>query len=131
MRVDSAEILFQSFLAGGPCEQLCHKHGCPLFDVVHPAFPLPTMALPTLKGALKDGFWEAVIVCDMSEPCKFPSLDSCQKRLLWAHKEVILLCAQLLVLWSKQEMQFFFRHLVSNAWIFFSQSASRVHVSQP
>ena len=48
------------------------------------------MALPTLKGALKDGFWEAVIVCDMSEPCKFPSLDSCQKRFLWTNKGVDL-----------------------------------------
>ena len=30
------------------------------------------------------------MVCDMSEPCKFPSLDSCQKRFLWIHKEVDL-----------------------------------------
>ena len=28
-----------------------------------------------LQGALKDGFGEAVVVCDMPEPCKFPSLD--------------------------------------------------------
>ena len=28
-----------------------------LSDVVHPAFPLPTTAAPTLRGALKDGFW--------------------------------------------------------------------------
>ena len=26
----------------------------------------------------------------MPEPCKFPSLDSCQKRSLWTHKEVDL-----------------------------------------
>ena len=25
---------------------------------------------------------------DMSEPCKFPSLDSCKKSFLWTHKEV-------------------------------------------
>ena len=31
---------------------------CPLFDVVHPTFHLPTMASPTLQGALKDVlFW--------------------------------------------------------------------------
>ena len=24
----------------------------------------------------------------MPEPCEFPSLDSCQKRFLWAHKVV-------------------------------------------
>ena len=47
------------FSAGNPCEQLWHAHGCPVFDVVHPAFPLPTMASPTLQGALKDGFGQA------------------------------------------------------------------------
>ena len=26
----------------------------------------------------------------MPEPCTFPSLDSCQKRFLWTHKEVAL-----------------------------------------
>ena len=30
------------------------------------------------------------MACDMSEPCKFPSLDSFQKRFLWTHKEVDL-----------------------------------------
>ena len=63
---------------------------CPLFDVAHPAFPLPTTASPTLQGAPKDGFGEAVVVCDMPELSKFPSLDSCQKRFLWTHKEVDL-----------------------------------------
>ena len=48
------------------------------------------MALPTLQGAMKDGFGEAVAACDMPEPCKFPSLDTCQKRFLWTHKEVDL-----------------------------------------
>ena len=33
---------------------------------------------------------EAVVACDMPEPCKFPSLDSCQKRFLWTKKEVDL-----------------------------------------
>ena len=27
---------------------------------------------------------------DMPKPCKFPSLDSCQKRFLWTHKEADL-----------------------------------------
>ena len=57
--------------AGGPYEQLSHGHGFPLFDVVHPAFPLPTTASPTLHGALMDGVGEAVAACDMPEPCKF------------------------------------------------------------
>ena len=30
------------------------------------------------------------MACDMPESCKFPSLDSCQKRFLWTHKEVDL-----------------------------------------
>ena len=45
---------------------------------------------PTLPGALKDGFGEAAVVSDTPEPCKFPSLNSCQKRFLWTHKEVDL-----------------------------------------
>ena len=57
------------------------------FDGVHSAFSLPTMASPNLQDALRDGFGEAV-ACDMPEPCKFPSLDSCQKRFLWTHKKV-------------------------------------------
>ena len=48
------------------------------------------MALPTLQGALKDGFGEAVMACDMPKPCRFLSLDWCQKRFLWTHKEVDL-----------------------------------------
>ena len=43
-------------------------------DVVYPACPLPTTMLPTLQGALKDGFGEAVTVCDMPKPCKLLSL---------------------------------------------------------
>ena len=30
---------------------------------------------------------DTVVECDMPEPRKFPSLDSCQKRFLWTHKE--------------------------------------------
>ena len=75
------------FISEGPCEQFWHGQGCPLFDVVHPAFPLPTKALPTLEGALKDGFGEAVVTCDMLELCMFPSFDTCQKRCLRTHKE--------------------------------------------
>ena len=73
------------FSAGGPCEQFC-----PLFDVVHPAFPLPTTASPALQGALKDGFGEAVVVCNMPAPCKFLSLDSCHRRFLRTRKLILL-----------------------------------------
>ena len=36
-----SRYLLPDFSAGGPCEQFWHGQGCPLFDVVHPAFPLP------------------------------------------------------------------------------------------
>ena len=78
------------FPARSCSEQFWNGQKCPLFDVVHPAFSLPTRAAPTLQGAMKDGFGEAVVACDRPEPCKFPSLDSCQKRFLWTHKEVDL-----------------------------------------
>ena len=48
------------------------------------------MASPTLQGALNDNFAEAVVACDMPEPCKFPPLDSCQKKFLWIQKGVDL-----------------------------------------
>ena len=57
---------------------------------VHPAFPLLIPALYTLQGALKDSFGEAVVAYDLPEPCKFLSLDGCQKRFLWSLKEVDL-----------------------------------------
>ena len=44
----------------------------------------------TLQGAPKDGFGEAVMACDMPKPCKFLSLDCCQKKFLEAHKKVDL-----------------------------------------
>ena len=75
---------------GGPCEQFWHGQGCPHFDVVHPSFPLPTTASPTLQGALKDDFGKTLLACDMAEPCKFPSLNSCQKSFLWNHEDVDL-----------------------------------------
>ena len=68
MRDDSAELFFQFFVvffAGGHREQFWHEQGFPLFEIVHLAFPMPTTASPTLKGALKDGFGEAVVACDM------------------------------------------------------------------
>ena len=44
---------------------------CALFDVVHPAFPVQTTAQPIFQGAPKDGFGEAVVACDMPEPCEY------------------------------------------------------------
>ena len=48
MRDDSAEILFQSFLQEALVSSSGMGKGCPFFDGVHPAFPLPTTASPFL-----------------------------------------------------------------------------------
>ena len=56
------------FSFGDHCEQFWRRQGCLPFDVVHPAFPLPTTASPTLQGVLKEGVGEAVVACDMREP---------------------------------------------------------------
>ena len=82
MKDDSANLLLV-LSAVGSCEQFWHGQGYQLFGVAHPAFPMPTTAL-------KDGFGEAVVACDMPEPCKFLFFDICQKRFLWTHKGVDL-----------------------------------------
>lgn len=84
MRNDLADSV-PAFSAGGYCEQIWYRQVCLLFDVVHPAFPLP--AISTIpQGALRDGLKEAVMVRDMPAPCKFPTLnDNCS--LLWSHKD--------------------------------------------
>ena len=43
---------------------------------------------PPSQGVLRDGLGEVVVACDMPEPREFPSLDSCQKRFPWTHKEI-------------------------------------------
>ena len=59
MTDDSADTVFYSLLQEAIVSR-SGMDGCPLFHVVHPAF-LPTTASPTLHGALKDGFGEAVM----------------------------------------------------------------------
>ena len=59
MRDDLAEILFQSILREAIVSN--SGQGRSLSDVVCPAFSLPATASPTLQGALKDGFGEAVV----------------------------------------------------------------------
>ena len=119
-----------AFFARGPCEQFWYGRGCPLVGVVHPAFPLPATASSTLQVALTDGFGEANVGCDLPKTCKFPSLDSCHKRFLWTHKKIDLaLHAVVSLVLQAGEVS-------SGTWIrkpgsFFSESASRVHVSQP
>ena len=71
---------------------------------------------------------------DMPEPCKFPPLDSCRKRFLWTHKEVALDPHPVVgLLLQVGDVGTFPPTLVFESLdpLFFSESASRVHVSQP
>ena len=111
------------FSVGGPCEQFWHGQECPLFDVVHPACPLPTTTSPKLQRALKDGFGEAVVAWDMPEPCEFPSLYSCLKRFLLTHKEDDLAPHPVVdLVLQVGDAEMFVMHLVWNVWILFFHS---------
>ena len=93
----------------------------------------PYMASPTLQGDLKDGFGEAVVLCDMLEPCKLPPLNSYQKRFLWTHKEVDLAPHPVVGLVLRVEDAEKFPQALGfeRLDLFLSESASRVHISQP
>ena len=80
------------FSAGSHCEQFVHRQECPFFNVVHLASFFSAdrgVAHPPTRFFFFF-FEEAVVTRAMTEPCKFPSLDSCQKKFLWTHKEVDL-----------------------------------------
>ena len=152
MRDDSAEILFQSFFFFFLREAIVNSYGMNrdvhslMLSIVNISgmnrdahslllsiqrFLCRRRRHP-LQGALKDDFGEAVVACDMPEPCKFPSLDSCQKRSRGPTMKLSSLCIQSFVLCSKRRC----RDVFSGAWFrkpgsFFSESASRVHASQP
>ena len=101
----------------GHCEQFWHGHGCPLFDVVHPAFPLLTTASPTLKGALNQVSFSPLIVARKG------SCGPTRKLISLRTKSLVLCC-----MWEMWRS--LLGHLVLKAWTLFSESASRVHVSQ-
>ena len=63
---------------------------------------------------------------DMHELRELPSLDSCQKRFLWAHKEVDLAYPVVVLVLTVAVAQKFPQELFLR-----SESASRVYVSQP
>ena len=67
----------------------------------------------------------------MPKPCKFPSLDSCQKRFLLTHKGVYLAPHPVVVfVLHVGEAEKFPQALYSESLDPFSESASRVHISQ-
>ena len=70
---DPTEILYQSFLHGALVSSLAWADMSTLWRC---SFSISTKASPTLQGAPKDCLGEAVVVCDMPEPCKFMFLDN-------------------------------------------------------
>ena len=72
------------------------------------------------------------MTCDMPKPRKFLSLDSCQKRFLWTNKEVDLAPHPVVGLALQvEDTEKFPQALGFESLGLFSESASRVHVSQP
>ena len=72
--------------------------GCPLFDVVHPAFPQLITASATLQDATKDGFGEAVKGCSLFDavhpafPLQTTALPTLQGALKYCLGEAVALC---------------------------------------
>ena len=83
MKDDSTETLFQSVLRAWARTSI-------VWDNIRPAFSLPTAAWPNLQGVMKNDSREAVMVRDIPESCERLSSVRCQKRFLWANKEVEL-----------------------------------------
>ena len=124
---------FPVFSTGGPCEQLWHGQGRPLFNIVHPAFPLSTTASPTLQGVPKNGFGEAVVACGMPEPCKFPLLTVARRGSCGPRGEVDLVPHPVVGLVPQVRDMEKFPHALDfeSLNLCFFQSANRIHVSQP
>ena len=117
--------------AGGWCKQFWHGRGCPLFDVVYPAFPLPKPwhhppSKVPWRMVLERLSWR--VLCPNHASFHFLTVARCS---CGPTRKLVSLCTQSLVLCSKQEIQRLLRHLVLIAWILFSESASRFHVLQP
>ena len=71
------------------------------------------------------------MACNMPEPCKFPSFDSCQKTFLWTLRQVDLAPHPLVDLVLQEgNAEKFSLALSFKSRDLFSRSASRVHVSQ-
>ena len=73
------------------------------------------------------------MTCDTPKPWRFPFLDSCRKRFLWTSKEVDLAPHSVvgLVLHVGEPEMFLPALGFKSLDPFFSESASRVHDSQP
>ena len=76
---DSAEILFQSFLreAVFVSSSGMSRDARSLTLSSQHFLCQPRRRPATLQDAMKEGFGEAVVACDMPETCEFWSLDRC------------------------------------------------------
>ena len=85
------------FSAGDPCEQFCHGQGCPLFDVVHPAFPLRSRrrssSLVPWRMVTERLSW--CVTCP--NPASFPVLTDARRASCGPTRGMILLRIQSLV----------------------------------
>ena len=68
LRDDSAEILFQSFLQMALVSSSGVGRGVHTFMLSNRHFVCRPRRRPPPKDALKDGFAEAVVACDLPEP---------------------------------------------------------------
>ena len=121
-----------TFPAGCSCKQFWHGQERSLFDVVHPPFPVPTMAPPTLQSTLKGGFGEAVLACDMPKHnASFRLLKVARKGSCGLTRKLTLLSTQSSVLRSTWEMRRrFLMLLVSNRSFLQSQQAGSMFHSR-
>ena len=65
----SRKLLPFSSSVGGHLVQFLHGQRRPVFDVIHPAFPVLTAASSSLQDALKDAFEEAVVFAEHAQTC--------------------------------------------------------------
>ena len=120
------------FSVRGHRGQFWEGQGFSLFNFVHQAFPLLTTALPSLQGAPKDGFGQAVLCVACQNHASFHLLAIARRCSCGPTRKLTLPCTRSLILSSKWWMRrSFLRHLVLKPGSFFSKSASRIHVSQP
>ena len=129
MKDYSTEILFQSFLY----EALVSRSGMSkdvhslTLSIQH--FLCRPRRRPPSQDALKEGFGEAVVACGTRKRCKFPSLDSCRRGSCGIPRKLILLRNQSLV--QAGDAEKFPQAQGFESLDPFSESAGRVHLSQP
>ena len=122
MRDYSVEIIFQSFLQ----EALVSCSGMGRY--VHSLM----LSTQHFFCRLEYGFGETLVACDMCEPCKCPSLDSCQKRFLWTYKKVDLAPHPVVGLVLQAGDTEKFRHALGfESLDSFFRVSKQGHVSQP